>query len=76
MDEATQALCFCWSFDQEIKVDLWHREHPWIVKSTFPRELCERIASGELVEAHNAGFEFHIWNLVLCREFPEFAPYL
>ena len=76
MDEWTQALCMCWAFDQEAKVDLWHREHPWIVKSKFPRELCERIASGELVEAHNAGFEFHIWNIVLRREFPEFEPYI
>jgi DNA polymerase len=66
----------CWSFDQDPKVDLWHREHPWIAKSKFPKELCERIASGELVEAHNAGFEFHIWNIVLRREFPEFEPYV
>ena len=37
-----------------------------------PDELIERIQDGELVEAHNAKFEFNIWNFVLMREFPEF----
>ena len=41
-------------------------------KSRRPDELIERIKGGELVEAHNAKFEFNIWNFVLMREFPEF----
>ena len=76
MDPQTQALCFRWVYNDEKKVHLWHRNHPWINK-TDPRdksvrELVERIESGEEFEAHNAKFEFLIWNYVLRREFPEF----
>lgn len=71
-DRATQALCFCWSYDQDEDVWLWHRDHPWIEKAARPDELIERIRDGEIVEAHNAGFEFYIWNETLRREFPEF----
>ena len=74
-DPLTQVLCFCWSFDQSPVVDLWHRDHPWITRSEFPQELCERIASGELVEAHNAGFEMAVWWYTLSREFPEFREF-
>jgi DNA polymerase len=71
-DTSTQALCLCWSYDDEEEVHLWHRGHPWINKSARPDELLERIAAGELFEAHNAKFEYGIWNYVLMREFPEF----
>ena len=72
MDPLTQALCLRWAYDDEEEVHLWHRDHPWIAKSPRPDELIERIKSGELFEAHNAKFEFLIWNNVLTREFPEF----
>jgi len=72
LDTSTQALCLAWTFDQEDEVHLWHRDHPWIKKSPRPDRLIERIRSGEKVEAHNAGFEFNIWNETLRREFPEF----
>jgi len=76
LDTSTQALCLAWSFDQEEKVYLWHRAHPtWATpmpKSKRPDELIERIRSGEPVEAHNAGFEFNIWNECFTVEFPEF----
>jgi DNA polymerase len=72
LDKTTQALCMAWAYDEEEEIHLWHRDHPWIEKSEVPEELIERIASGELVEAHNAGFEFCIFNFVLRREFPEF----
>lgn len=71
-DVSTQVLCISWLFDHEKDVGLWHRNHPWIEKSPRPYELLERIASGETVEAHNARFEFLIWNESLRREFPEF----
>lgn len=74
-DASTQALCLAWQFpEDEIDgpVHLWHRNHPWIEKSPRPDELIERIRDGEPVEAHNAGFEFYIWNISLRREFPEF----
>lgn len=77
MDELTQVLCMSWLFDDQPSespddVPLWHRDHPWCDKSARPDELIERIASGEFVEAHNARFEFLIWNECLTREFPEF----
>src|SRR5674476_1273339 len=71
-DVLTQVLCLQWAYDDEEEVHLWHRNHPWIAKSAPPDELIERIKSGELFEAHNAKFEFLIWNNVLLREFPEF----
>jgi len=74
-DEWTQALCMAWQFpeeDPDAEPHLWHRNHPWIEKSERPDELIERLRDGEEFEAHNAEFEFYIWNWVLRREFPEF----
>lgn len=77
-DKDTSALCACWVYDDEEKVHLWHRAHfnpdgsKWCEKSDRPDELIERVKSGELFEAHNAKFEFLIWNNALTREFPEF----
>jgi DNA polymerase len=75
LDTSTQALCLAWQFPEEPidgPVHLWHRSHDWIEKSDRPDELIERIRDGEPVEAHNAGFEFNIWNETLTTEFPEF----
>jgi DNA polymerase len=71
-DTSTQALCLAWAFDDDEEVHLWHRSHPWTAKSKRPDELIERIRDGEIVEAHNAAFEYYIWNIALRREFPEF----
>jgi DNA polymerase len=71
LDVSTQALCLAWSYDQEEEIDLWHRDHPWIEKSEPDDELIRRIRDGEPVEAHNAGFEFNVWNEAFTREFPE-----
>ena len=71
-DDLTQVLCMCWALDQDEEIHLWHRDHSWIEKSARPDDLLARVKNGELVEAHNAGFEFRIWNYVLMREFPEF----
>lgn len=77
-DASTQVLCMCWAYDEDEEVHLWHRNHDtWDdralgAKSARPDELIERIRDGELVEAHNAKFEYNIWNHALVREFPEF----
>jgi len=71
-DRTTQALCLCWTYDDEDEVHLWHRDHPWTQKCERPDELLRRIKAGELFEAHNAKFEYVIWNYVLRKEFPEF----
>lgn len=77
-DLSTRAMCLAWLFDGENDlgvedVGLWHRAHPdvGIEESPWPEELCDRIASGEVVEAHNSFFEYCIWNHVFRREFPE-----
>lgn len=75
LDPTTQVLCLAWAYDDEDEVHLWHRDHPdWAVpvkKSPRPSTLIKRIRSGEPVEAHNAGFEFNIWNEPLRTEFPD-----
>src|ERR1035437_9714387 len=71
LDTSTQALCMAWTYDQEEEVRLWHRDHPWIEKSEPDDELIRRIRDGEPLEAHNAGFEFNIWNEAFTREFSE-----
>lgn len=85
-DPSTQALCLRWMFDDDVdNVGLWHRAHPiidpktgeptgknWTEASEIPTELIKRIEDGEPVEAHNAGFEYYIWNEALLREFPDF----
>jgi DNA polymerase bacteriophage-type len=83
LDTSTQALCLCWQFPEdpiEGPVHLWHRGHydpvtdrRWTEKGgDDPDELIRRIRDGEPVEAHNAGFEFDIWNECFTKEFPEF----
>src|ERR1035437_2826691 len=78
LDASTQVLCLAWSYDQEETVHLWHRGHkehkapePWCKASPRPDELFERIRDGEPVEAHNAGFEFNIWNECFLKDFPD-----
>lgn len=72
IDNTTQVLCLAWAYDEEELIHLWHRGHEWIEKSDRPDELIRRIKDGEPIEAHNAGFEFNIFNITLRREFPEF----
>lgn len=78
VDETTQALCFCWQYDEEPidgPVHLWHRGHPWIEETPYNDEIDElirRIEDGEPFEAHNALFEFVIWNGPFLKEFPHF----
>jgi DNA polymerase len=71
LDTSTQALCLAWAYDQEEEVHLWHRDHPWIECDEPDDELIRRIRDGEPVEAHNAGFEYNIWNEAFTKEFPE-----
>lgn len=71
---STQILCFCWSYDDDPleEVHVWHRAHPafGIEQSPFPQELADRVAAGEIFEAHNSFFEFCIWNHVFRKECP------
>ena len=71
---STQVLCACWSYDNDPleEVYVWHRAHPafGIEQSPFPQELADRVAAGEIVEAHNSFFEYSIWNHVFRKECP------
>ena len=73
---STQVLCMCWKYSerQSDAVHLWHRGHPsiGIYQKPTPTNLIARIKAGELVWAHNAIFEYLIWNGPFRAEFPEF----
>lgn len=63
------ALClgYQWPFGEPL---LWRRGEP------PPKELCDFVASGGLVVAHNAGFELAVWNELRRRDprWPELKP--
>ena len=71
----TEVMCFCWNFasDPIEKVYAWQRGFPelGIDQSPFPQELADRIAAGEILEAHNAFFEWCIYNHVWRKMLPE-----
>lgn len=69
----TEVMCFCWHFNEDPidKVYAWQTGYPHldINQSPFPQELADRIAAGEILEAHNAFFEWCIWNHVWRKKF-------
>lgn len=71
----TEIMCACWNFSEDPieKVYEWQAGFPHlgIDQSPFPQELADRIAAGELVEAHNAFFEWAIYNHVWRRMLPD-----
>ena len=64
----TQILCLAYLLpgDNPREPRLWHRAHPelGIEESPPPTDLFDWIKNGGAVEAHNALFEFLIWNHV------------
>jgi len=70
----TEVMCFCWNFQEDPieQVYEWQAGFPHlgIDQSPFPQELADRIAAGEILEAHNAFFEYCIWNHVWCKMLP------
>jgi len=71
----TKVMCACWHFagDPIEKVYAWQAGFPHlgIDQSEYPQELADRIAAGEILEAHNAFFEFCIWNNVWRKVYPQ-----
>ncbi len=69
----TQVYCLAYKINDG-PTKLWHRAHPkvGIKQSPFPQDLADHILAGRLVEAHNAGFEYNMWNNCFRVEFPEF----
>ena len=70
-DPSTQILCLAYHLPgmHHDAIKLWHRAHPDldIEESAPPTDLLEYIAAGGLVEAHNAMFEFFIWNHIAAK---------
>ena len=61
-DECTDALCMAYAFDDK-PAKLWKLGEP------FPKVLGEAIKAGASFIAHNAAFEFVIWNNVCCKKY-------
>lgn len=59
-DPTTGVYCLAWKFPEQ-PTQLWKPGEP------LPHELQEHVAAGGWTVAHNAGFEYWIWNLVLRR---------
>jgi len=59
---STDAWCMAYAFDDG-PVELWRRGEP------LPREVRAHVAAGGVVEAHNAGFEWHVWNTVMVPRY-------
>ena len=70
-EPTTSILCLAWKFpNQEEKLwapDRFARISGYQIDD--PDELFQAVESGELVEAHNAGFERRIWSEILVRRF-------
>lgn len=62
---STQVLIMCWSFDDEKRVHKWTIGEP---VSDALRKLIEHVRNGVMFGAHNAQFEYCIWNYVLGRQ--------
>jgi DNA polymerase bacteriophage-type len=64
-DPATRAYCFTYALPGMDKAELWTESQP------VPRRVIEHIADRKRFAAHNAQFDFNIWNIVLRRDRPE-----
>lgn len=65
VDPTTRAYCFTWRFPDMSTADLWIEGQP------VPARVVAHIRAGGLVMAHNAPFDYHIWNEILCRDNPQ-----
>lgn len=64
VDPTTRAYCFTYRLPGMAATDIWVEGQP------IPGEVVAHIASGGLFVAHNAAFDFNIWNEVFCRVHP------
>ena len=65
-DPSTRATCFTWRFPDMPAAELWE------AGQIVPQRIVAHLASGGEFVAHNAPFDFHIWNDVLRRD-PRYA---
>ncbi|NEL40409.1 MAG: hypothetical protein G3W65_20365, partial [Xanthomonas perforans] len=60
-DETTRPYCFTFALPGMRSADLWEFGQP------IPRHILDHIVAGKPFRAHNAGFDYHIWNGPLQR---------
>lgn len=65
-DPSTRATCLTWRFPDMPAAELWEAGQP------MPERIVRHLAAGLPFVAHNAPFDFWIWNLVLRRD-PRYA---
>lgn len=71
VDPTTRAYCFTYRLPGMAATDIW------IEGQRFPEAVVRHIEAGGLFVAHNAPFDFNIWNRVLRRDhrgLPEITP--
>lgn len=64
-DPQTDAWGFSYRYNENGPLQRWRLGQP------LPQDLCDHIAIGGMVKAHNAAFERNIWNSVIRRHFPD-----
>ena len=65
-DPTTRATCLTWRLPDMPAAELWE------VGQIVPERVVRHLAAGGEFVAHNAPFDFHIWNAVLRRD-PRYA---
>lgn len=65
-DPSTRPTCLTWRFHDMPAAELWEAGQP------MPPRVVAHLAAGLPFVAHNAPFDFWIWNLVLRRD-PQYA---
>lgn len=58
IDSSTVALCLAYDLGDKTPIQLWKPGQP------LPSKLFTEIQNGKNVKAHNAEFEYYIWNIV------------
>jgi DNA polymerase len=58
----TEVICMAYAFDKE-PVELWTSTQP------FPKRITDYISNDGIVHAHNAVFEFNMWNYCLAKKY-------
>lgn len=63
-DPSTEVICMAWAFDDE-PVDFWWGDGA----HDFPYAVVEHVGAGNLITAHNAEFERHLFEFVVNNDY-------
>jgi DNA polymerase len=62
LDDSTIPICMSWGFE-EGPISLWTPDQG------IPPEVFDHVTSGRAIYAHNATFDYRIWNYICVRDF-------